>query len=43
MIQKNGKGFLQLVYRNNVTKKNDLLQLINDKIIDSGQVLGSYQ
>ena len=43
MIQKNGKGFMQLVYRNNVTKKDDLLQLINDKIVESGQALGSYQ
>ncbi|XP_063682088.1 uncharacterized protein LOC134816958 isoform X3 [Bolinopsis microptera] len=43
MVQKNGKGFLQLIYRNNLTQKNDLLQLINDKIIESGQVLGSYK
>ena len=43
MVQKNGKGFLQLIYRNNLTQKNDLLQLINDKIMESGQVLGSYK
>ena len=44
IVQKNGKPYCQLVYRNGHTEhKNDLLQLINDKILDSGQPLGSYQ
>eukprot|EP00116_Pleurobrachia_bachei_P002163 sb/3462425/ len=42
MVQKNGKGFIQLVYRNGHSQKNDLLQLIQDKILDSGQPLSAF-